>query len=86
MLVFRIVDERKDEIDALPHTGNQLPRGLQSFLCVTVRPFQLFYFFVVELVADDRVAAHLRDQKHHALDFAVQLLLHLDEVHLKLLL
>ena len=86
MLVFCIVDERKNEVYALPHTGNQLPRCLQSFLCVNMCFFQLFYLFVVEFVSNDRVTAHLRHQKHHTLDFSIQFLLHLDEIHLHLLL
>ena len=71
MLVLCIVDEGKDKIDTLPHAWNQLPCGLQSFLGVSVRPFQLFYLPVVEFIADDRVTAHLRHQKHHTLDLTI---------------
>lgn len=86
MLIFCIVDEGEDEIDALTHTGDQLPTGLQSLPGLTVAPLELLDLLIIELVSNDGITSHLGNEEHHSLDFGIELFLHLNEVDLQLLL
>lgn len=86
MLKLRVEDERKNAVDALAHTWQQFPSGLQPLLHFYVVSLHLFDFFIVKLVADDGVSSHFGHQEHHLFHFAVQLLLHFHEIVIDLLL